>query len=290
MLNAAGPFSLWLLRGENMSESGPRFAFGKNWSEYLEGLNDDQIATAEEDLRLMLGGVSDLSDCSFLDAGCGSGLMSLSASRMGASRVHSFDFDADSVGATRSLNAKFASGTCNWTVEQGSLLDHAYMSSLGEFDVVYCWGVAHHTGQMWAAIENIAQNVAPDGQFVLAIYNDQGVLSDFWRVEKRIAAVLPRFVQRLIAAAYLFTFSVCAAVVDIARLENPLNRSRLARTRGMSPWHDAIDWVGGYPFEVASVDEVIGKLDTLGFDLQISRDVGRHAGCNEFLFKKRAIN
>jgi 2-polyprenyl-6-hydroxyphenyl methylase/3-demethylubiquinone-9 3-methyltransferase len=37
------------------------------------------------------------------------------------------------------------------------------MSSLPAFDVVYSWGVLHHTGSMWVGIEHCIAKVAPGG-------------------------------------------------------------------------------------------------------------------------------
>ncbi len=44
---------------------------------------------------------------SFLDVGSGSGLFSLAAMRLGADRVHSFDYDPQSVGCTKELKRRF---------------------------------------------------------------------------------------------------------------------------------------------------------------------------------------
>ena len=54
--------------------------------------------------------------------------------------------------------------------------------------------------------------------------------------------------------------------------------------RGMSMWHDYIDWLGGFPFEVASPCDVEQWLAEAGFTLQAVRTVGRRQGCNEYVF------
>src|SRR4029079_9914222 len=74
----------------------PRFPFGRNWASFLGVLSEARIQEAERSLREMLG-ARRISGATLLDAGSGSGLFSLAAMRLGARRVHSFDFDAESV-------------------------------------------------------------------------------------------------------------------------------------------------------------------------------------------------
>ena len=48
-----------------------------------------------------------------------------------------------------------------------------------------------------------------------------------------------------------------SAKEDIVRGKNPLRRySEYRARRGMSAWHDVVDWLGGYPFEVAKPEEI----------------------------------
>src|SRR5262245_58058173 len=131
---------------------GDRFPFGRNWASFLSLLDESRIQEAERSLCEMLGR-DRIAGATFLDAGSGSGLFSLAAVRLGARRVHSFDFDPDSVKCTQEVRRKYFPAAEHWTVEQGSVLDPAYLQRLGQWDIVYSWGVLHHTGDMWRALD-----------------------------------------------------------------------------------------------------------------------------------------
>ena len=170
--------------------AGKRFAFGLNWAAFLETLDEERIGTACRSLQDMLG-VTDLRGKSFLDVGSGSGLFSLAARRLGA-RVYSFDYDPQSVGCTEELRRRYFPSDGDWTVEPGSALDTDYLGRLGKFDIVYSWGVLHHTGAMWDALANVAPLVQEGGTLFIAIYNDQGKTSRRWLAVKRTYNRLPR--------------------------------------------------------------------------------------------------
>ena len=107
-------------------ETRERFKFGRNWQKFLDSLDDSRIAASEEALREMLE-VSNLEGMTFVDAGSGSGLSSLAAMRLGATRVYSFDFDPDSVACTRELRRRYYPNSTNWVVEEGSVLDEDFL-------------------------------------------------------------------------------------------------------------------------------------------------------------------
>jgi 2-polyprenyl-3-methyl-5-hydroxy-6-metoxy-1,4-benzoquinol methylase len=264
-----------------------RFAFGRNWRSYLGVLTDERISLAEASLQEMIG-AERIAGSSFVDVGSGSGLFSLVAHRLGASRVHSFDYDPDSVACTRALRERYARPSSNWTIEQGSALDPEYLSRLGQFDIVYAWGVLHHTGAMWQALEYVVQLVKPDGLLFVAVYNDQGPVSRGWTLVKRAfnAGTAGKVAVTSVFVPYFIGRGV---VADLVRLQNPFKRYReYRRTRGMSMRHDWIDWLGGYPFEVATPEAIFDYYHARGFVLHKLRTCGGRLGCNEFVFTRTA--
>jgi 2-polyprenyl-3-methyl-5-hydroxy-6-metoxy-1,4-benzoquinol methylase len=264
-----------------------RFAFGRNWRRFLDHLDEPRICEGERSLRAMLGRES-LEGTRLLDVGCGSGIFSLAAMRLGVQHVHSFDYDADSVACAEYLRDKFFPGTTRWSIERGSALDEAYISSLGTWDIVYSWGVLHHTGNMWSAIAILSDRVASGGTLFVSIYNDQGWISQFWKAEKRLYNTGPA--ARVAAQAVFFSaFVVRGLIKDLLLLRtNPFRRyTEYRRQRGMSVVHDWRDWLGGYPFEVAKPEEVIDFLKVRGFQLERLKTCGGGIGCNEYVLSRR---
>ena len=270
---------------------GRRFEFGKNWSSFLSNLTAARIRLAEDSLRTFLG-TERLDGKRFLDIGSGSGLFSLVARRLGAT-VHSFDYDPQSVACTRELRRRYFTDDPNWIIEEGSVLDKDYLRSLGTFDIVYSWGVLHHTGAMYDALENVKPLVPVGGQLYIAIYNDQGDVTDHWAHVKRRYNTLPRPLAKLYALA----------IIGISEAKQLANHYRhgtiqdwlrtwteydLVSKRGMSRWHDWIDWIGGYPYERATIEQIVDIFSNDGFSLTKLFDCSDGSGCNEFLFVRMA--
>lgn len=261
-----------------------RFAFGRNWRSFLATLDEHRIDEARRRLCESLGR-DNLRGVRALDIGSGSGLSSLVMRQLGADVV-AFDYDADSVACTEELRRRYAPDTTNWQIMQGSALDPAFMAGLGHFDLVYSWGVLHHTGSMWPAIELATDRVAPHGTLLLALYNDQGRRSRVWRTIKRLycSSAPGRWV---VGAVFYPLFVAYALWQDLRHFHPPgTHARRYARKRGMSLFHDWRDWLGGYPFEVAKPEEVVRKLNTHEFELR-SQTLTRGLGCNEFVFERK---
>src|SRR5258705_7601189 len=224
--------------------SGQRFEFGKNWSRFLALLDDTRIHEAEESLKQMLA-LESLGGLSFVDVGSGSGLFSLAARRLGA-RVHSFDYDPNSVACTAELKRRYFPSDAAWIVQEASVLDSNYLSSLGTFDVVYSWGVLHHTGQMWQALENVNKLVASEGKLFIALYNDTGSQSSRWKWIKKTYCGLPGFLKSpfaVLVTAPQETKSFLRSVATLRLGDYIRSWTKYDEHRGMNRWRDVIDWV-----------------------------------------------
>lgn len=260
-----------------------RFQFGRNWASFLSVLDERRILEAERSLDEMVGR-EQIANRTFIDVGSGSGLFSLAAMRLGARRVHSFDYDTDSVACTSELRRQFFPQAAHWTVEQGSVLDADYLRRLGQWDIAYSWGVLHHTGEMWSAIDHVAGLVAPGGRLFIAIYNDQGPWSRYWTAVKRFYN-RGKLHQWAVQAVFMTYWAVRGLIVDLVRRKNPRQRYQEYKAdRGMSVRHDWKDWLGGYPFEVASPEAVFDFCQARGFSLSKLKTRGGTVGCNEFVF------
>jgi 2-polyprenyl-6-hydroxyphenyl methylase/3-demethylubiquinone-9 3-methyltransferase len=269
--------------------AGERFEFGKNWTAFLAVLDDERIAKAEQSLKEMLK-VETIEGKTFLDIGSGSGLFSLAARRLGA-RVHSFDYDSSSFACTQELRNRYFASDPNWRVEQSSALDAEYLTSLGKFDVVYSWGVLHHTGAMWQALENAVIPTAPGGKLFIAIYNDTGSQARRWHWIKKTYCRLPRLLKTPFAVTVIIPDELkrlAASILKLRPRDYIHSWTRYKNARGMNRWHDIIDWVGGYPYEVATVDEIFEFYKARGFSLAKVKSGGVGLGCNEFVFERES--
>ena len=267
---------------------GERFEFGKNWTRFLAVVDDERVEQATGSLSEMLRRRR-LDGVRFLDIGSGSGLFSLAARRLGA-EVLSFDYDPYSVACTREMKARYRPEDPGWRIERGSVLDPAFMAELGRFDVVYSWGVLHHTGAMWEALDQAQRAVGEKGSLFIAIYNDTGSQSARWKRIKHIYTRLPQALKAPFALAVSAPEEAKSLLRSVAA-GRPGDYVRTwtsyDRRRGMSHWHDIIDWVGGYPYEYAKPDAIFSFFRDRGFALDTLK-MGGGLGCSEYVFSRTA--
>jgi SAM-dependent methyltransferase len=260
-----------------------RYDFGKNWASFIEtSFSADRRNIAKQQLLDFLK-KEDLRNLSFLDIGSGSGLHSLAASDAGAARIHSFDYDEMSVQTTARLKA-FAGAPPNWTVEKGDVLNPDYLKNLGLWDIVYSWGVLHHTGAMWNAIDNAAGRVAPNGLIFLALYssNVASPSTEFWLDVKKRYNLADERAKRRMELWYLWHFGLGRNPLRLPALIKQIWQKK--KQRGMSYMTDVRDWLGGWPMEYADDQEIIDVMKKKhGFAL-IKISTGE--ACTEFLFAR----
>lgn len=253
------------------------FSFGENWKKYLEGVDNQTIADAEEEFK-RVAGVESLEGQTFLDLGCGSGMNSLIAYRLKADSILSIDYDPNSVEAAMHLRSRYASDE-RWEIKRGSVLEQEFLESLGVYSFVLSWGVLHHTGSMWEAIDNAAKRVKPGGTFFIALYNHNRHAHRWLRI-KRFYNSCPNFVKKALILGH-GSYGMVRAMATFKSPFSVLNN----KLRGMDYWRDIEDWLGGLPYEYCKPDDVIDRLVPQGFALQRLKTTYGH-GCNEFVFRR----
>ena len=267
------------------------FEFGKNWEKLVSQLGDESVANAARALAGFLER-EDLRGLSFLDVGCGSGLSSLAAFQLGAKSIVSVDIDPQNIANVSRLRAKFSVPVdFSWTAWTASIVNQEDLMKLPKADIVYSWGVLHHTGAMWEGLNNCSSLVAPGGYLYIMLYRD-AILAPMWKWIKYFYTISPRVVQSLMRNSFAGVLLLGALLVG----KNPLRiiRNYGKKSRGMSWYVDVTDWVGGYPFEYASYREVVGFLEKRGFKLikispQPNEDLNlgyRGTGSYEYLLQK----
>ena len=236
-----------------MAEEKITFSFGKNWEEFIKfNFSEERVGIAQKHILDFLE-LPDLQGKYFLDAGCGSGLMSLSALKAGAKRVVSFDIDNYSVRTTEKIKGIHGNPS-NWEVLCGSVLDNQFISKIEPADIVYSWGVLHHTGNMWKAIENTAGLIKINGLLYIALYTTDSK-SEYWLEVKKKYNRASEIEKRLMEYWYIVRRTI---IPHCARLKNPLKTIRqYKQKRGMAYLTDIKDWLGGYPYEYAKIEEVL---------------------------------
>lgn len=254
------------------------FSFGKNWEKFVEThFTPERVDISRKHILDFLG-MSDMTGKYFLDVGCGSGLSSLAAFKAGAARIVSFDVDPCSVKTTAKL-CELQGNPKTWTVLQGSALDNKFLATLEPADILYSWGVLHHTGAMWEAIENTMKLMRGDGLFYIALYTT-GPKSGYWIRIKKEYNQASSFKKCLMEWGYVLRF----ILGHLRHGQNPLPEIfNYKKSRGMDFMTDVRDWLGGWPYEDTTVEEVQAFFEKHGFK-QVNIKTGE--ANTEYLFAR----
>ncbi len=254
------------------------FSFGKNWQNLLKVIDEDSFKRSIKDLERWFSGRVELKGKDIIDIGSGSGIHSYMLHTMEPNKLFSFDYDPNSVAATKSMWEK-SGAPKNWTVQHGSVLDKKYMSGLGMYDLVYSWGVLHHTGSMWEAIKNASDLVKPGGYFLISIYQGVDTYAYDLALKKKYNGSSTLGKKYLEWSVYIWPMMK----QRLKEKKNPFKWNE-KRMRGMDVYHDIVDWLGGLPYEVASDKQMIDFFTPLGFEM-LEKDMSE--ACGTYLFKKK---
>ena len=253
-----------------------RFKFGKNWKSYSRNINNETINVAQDSIKEFLK-LDNLKGLKVLDAGCGSGIFSLASYNLGAKIIHSIDLDPICIETTKRLKEKFVNKIKdNWSINIKSILE-LNQKECYDYDIVYSWGVIHHTGNLDLAFDNLYKSVRIGGLLALSIYNDQGWLSKFWLIVKRIYNT--NKLSMLLILLLFMPYFIFKSTITFLLLGKK-------QRRGMNIINNIIDWLGGYPFEVRSPYALIKYANKYNLKLIKINTVGNKHGCNEYLFRK----
>ena len=263
-----------------------RFKFGENWSQFEQHINCKAIENARKGLEKLIS-PQEIKDKKILDIGSGSGLHSLVALIQGAKEVYAIDIDPISVRTTRKVLSKYYEGN-NWKCEEMSVFDLS-PGIHGNYDIVYAWGVLHHTGDMYRALLKAMAMVAPERLFLVALYR-KTKMCNFWKIEKKFYSKSSSQVQRLIRKIYMALF-----FLDY-RLRTGKKSAEYIRdyseSRGMNYYNDVHDWLGGYPYESVNPNKLKLFMKNNGFDCRreflMPSSLGFFgSGNDEFAFQRR---
>lgn len=259
-----------------------QFDFGQNWKEYSENvldntrLNQARIAFDELTHDISFEGKT------FVDIGFGQG-MSLIIATEKAEKTVGCDINPKCDQVLKANQKVFSKSTKEIPTVVGSILEPKVVEAIlaknndEKYDIVHSWGVLHHTGDMMAAVKHATSLVKPNGYFILAIYNRHWS-SLPWLFIKWAYCKSPKFIQKLFIGIF---YPIIWLAKFLVTGKNPN-----IKERGMDFYYDVVDWVGGYPYEYASIDEMNIIMKNFGFKCLKSVSPPTPTGCNEFVYQK----
>lgn len=102
-----------------------------------------------------------------MDAGCGRGRWTYGFGKLGVGSCTSFDISENGIDATKSVAGEFGD---HFTVCKRNILDA--LDFADDYDMVWCYGVLHHTGDTYGGFHNLIRHVKPGGYFFFMLYGE----------------------------------------------------------------------------------------------------------------------
>ena len=178
--------------------------FGESFKQYeKEGLNE-MVSNLEQRFK-----VNDIDaevifkNKKCLDAGCGNGPASLYMAKNGAKEVDSIDISTQNVNST-AINANKFDFESIINPVVGSVMNLPYPDQT--FDVVWCYGVVHHTESPDQALKELYRVLKTSGKLILFLYGTGGIL---WYIVNRSR----EFTNQI-------ETDVCRSVLELSGLNN----------------------------------------------------------------------
>jgi len=232
------------------------------------------------DFKILMNN-ENISGKTFLDIGFGQGLSLLNATTLGAKTV-GCDINPKCKEVLELNKQKYpALKDTTIPVVVGSITEKETVERIktynNKFDIVHSWGVLHHTGKMWKSIDICSDLVNNNGELIISIYNKHWS-SASWKLIKWFYNISPQFIRWFMIKIFYLIIMIAKFLVT---MQNPLKKER-----GMNFYYDIIDWIGGYPYEYATLDEITDYICKKGYVLISKKKAQVPTGCNEFIFRR----
>jgi 2-polyprenyl-6-hydroxyphenyl methylase/3-demethylubiquinone-9 3-methyltransferase len=212
-----------------------------------------------------------------LDGGSGSGMVSVGFALLGAN-VTGVDITPQCV-ENGKRNAERFGVQCRFFCKDLTDLD------LGNerFDIVYSWGVIHHSEDARKSFSNLAKHLKPGGEMVLAVYL-KTYLSGFWNFSRVFYQKAPKWFQSI------FRESGSCFLNGVDFIKKLIFGKSRYMLRGTNNKELINDWFGVPHRTFHSYDEVFQWFRENGLNYKlVNPATGRFKSTSNFVVRGRKI-